>query len=76
MNYKVTNYTADIKTPHIQFADVLETLTNLTIASNMALPKARDLARKLNGGQAFNGWTPSFFLETIPKSNLSEASPE
>ncbi len=70
MNYKLTNYTADIRTPHIQFADLVETTTNLTIAHGMAVPKARHLAKRLNSGGGFNGWTPAFFLEKLQPSNI------
>lgn len=72
MNYKVTNYTADIKTPHIQFADVLEVPTNLVIGQQLSVPKARDLAWKLNHGRGFNGFTPSFFLARIRISNIDD----
>ena len=66
MNYKLVNYTADISTPNIQFADVLETTTNQTLKQNMSVPKARDLVRYLNMGGGFDGFTPAFFLAQVP----------
>lgn len=66
MNYKVTNYTADIKTPQILFADVVEVPTGLVIKQQIFAHKARDLAWKLNHGYGFNGFTPEFFLHSVP----------
>lgn len=66
MNYKVTNYTAHINNPSALFADVLEVATNLVIKQQLSAPVARDLAWKLNHGRGFDGFTPEFFLATIP----------
>lgn len=72
MNYKVTNYTADIMTPQIQFADVIEVPTGLVIKQQLSVPKARDLAWKLNHGRGFNGFTPEFFLHSIPRVVITD----
>lgn len=74
MNYKVTNYTAHINTPQTQFADVVEVPTGLVIKQQLSVPKARDLAWKLNHGRGFNGFTPEFFLASIPKIAFEEVA--
>lgn len=66
MNYKVVNYTSNIAPPHIQFADVLEVPTKLTIKANIPTIEARALCKHLNSGGGFNGLTPEFFLKSIP----------
>ena len=71
MNYKLVNYTADINTPHKLHADVIETTTNQIVAHSMEVPKARDIIKKLNSGGGFNGLTPAFFLNIIPKPTFS-----
>lgn len=74
MNYKVTNYTAHIDSPQKLFADVLEVPTGLVIKQQIFAHKARDLAWKLNHGRGFNGFTPEFFLASIPAITFDEAA--
>ena len=65
VNYKVTNYQADISNPSFLTADVVEVNTNQTIKTNVTAPEARDLCRSLNFGNGFDGFTPAFFLEKL-----------
>ena len=62
VNYKVTNYTADISNPADISADVVE-----TIEKGIPVAEARAQCRHLNFGGGFDGWTPAFFLEKPKK---------
>ena len=62
VNYKVTNYTADISSPSDQVADVIEVSTNQTIRKSVPVTEARAQCRQLNFGGGFDGFTPTFFL--------------
>jgi hypothetical protein len=70
MKYKVVNYTADIKTPNVQHADILETSTDQIVKRNMHVAAARSFARHLNMGGGFDGETPTFFLANIPAVDI------
>jgi hypothetical protein len=72
VNYKVVNYTADINTPHVQKADVLEIKTNLVIESQIPVGQAKEVCRHLNFGGGFDGNTPSFFLEKLEIINHTQ----
>ncbi len=72
MNYKLVNYTAHISSPQTQYVDVLETTTNLIIKEQMHVPEARELARRLNMGGGFDGFTPAFFLAEVPPIIVDE----
>lgn len=63
VNYKVTNYQADISNPSYLTADVVEISTGQTIKDTIPAPEARELCRSLNFGNGFDGKTPAFFLE-------------
>jgi len=63
VNYKVTNYQADISNPSDMTADVVEINTGQTIKATIPVPEARELCRNLNFGSGFDGNTPAFFLE-------------
>lgn len=62
VNYKVTNYTADISNPADMVADVVEVATNQTVVKASPVSEARAQCRHLNFGGGFDGFTPAFFL--------------
>lgn len=47
---------------------VTEKTTSQVIKRNLDWEKASKLTKRLNSGQGFAGWTPSFFLETFSSS--------
>lgn len=76
MNYKIVNTgkVADVGGGFGEpSADVVETTTNQTIKSDIGLSKAKTLARYLNMGGGFDGFTPAFFLAQIPPVIFTEA---
>lgn len=69
VNYKMqpTGQLVDVGGGYsIAGADVVETKTNQIIASGIAMPEAKAMARHLNFGGGFDGETPAFFLKKIP----------
>lgn len=72
INYKVVNYTANIDTPHIQLADVLEVETKQVIKNRVSVAAAKETCRYLNFGGGFDGNTPSFFLQKLEIINPTE----
>jgi 16S rRNA G1207 methylase RsmC len=68
MNYKVqpTGQIIDLGQGYgIAGADVIETKTNQTIVNDVSMPNAKLIARHLNFGGGFDGFTPSFFNEKL-----------
>ena len=57
MNYKIVNENNTY--------NVFETATEQVIRSFSVLDEAKKFMRSLNLGNAFDGWTPSFFLKKI-----------
>jgi hypothetical protein len=57
MNYKIVNENNTY--------NVFETATEQVIRSFSALDEAKKFMRSLNLGNAFDGWTPSFFLKNF-----------
>lgn len=56
---------------------VSEKDTAQIIMSGLSWEKASKLTKRLNSGQGFAGWTPSFFLETFkPSVYLTEGDPQ
>lgn len=51
--------------------EVVETGTRQVIKSEMRKEEAKSMARHLNMGGGFDGWTPSFFLAQIPPVKFS-----
>ncbi len=41
---------------------VKEMKTEYIMSSGMEYQAAKDMAKRLNGGMGFGGWTPAFFL--------------
>lgn len=74
VNYKVTNYQADISNPSDLKADVVEINTGQTIKTTIPVPEARELCRSLNFGAGFDGKTPAFFLENCKGLVFEEES--
>ena len=72
VNYKVVNYTANIDTPDIQLADVLEVATEQVIKNQVSVVEARETCRHLNFGGGFDGCTPNFFLQKHEITELAE----
>lgn len=48
---------------------VIENQTGQIIDSFSKVDNAREIAKKLNNGLGFDGWTPNFFLKSV--ANLS-----
>ena len=46
--------------------EVVEMGTRQVIKAGISLADARELTRRLNLGNGFDGFTPAFFLERIP----------
>ena len=42
---------------------VIEKPTEQVIAQSVGYSEAKDLAKKLNSGSGFDGWTPAFILQ-------------
>lgn len=75
MNYKIENTGRIIDVGNgfgEPSADVVETTTNQTIKSDIGLSKAKALARYLNMGGGFDGFTPAFFLANVPPVIFTE----
>ncbi len=70
MNYKVINYTADINTPNVQSVDIEEKNTGYLVLEDVLVGEARKIARHLNMGGGFDGWTPGFFLAKVPPVSI------
>jgi hypothetical protein len=51
--------------------EVVETVTSQVIKTDMTQSEAKNACRFLNMGGGFDGNTPSFFLERIPKQTFS-----
>ena len=78
MNYKlIETGIADVPNTNGEYVtqvyDILETKTNQVVASSVPayLNEAKNACRFLNMGGGFDGNTPSFFLERIPKQTFS-----
>ena len=52
--------------------EVVETGPRQIIKSDMRKEEAKALARHLNMGGGFDGWTPAFFLERIPQIKFGD----
>ncbi len=63
MNYKLVANAPD----NGKFYDILETTTDQIVAEGICKEEAKSLARHCNMGGFFDGWTPSFFLQSIPR---------
>ena len=74
VNYKVTNYQADINSPANLIADVIEIKTGQVMESCIPVKQARELCRSLNFGNGFNGNTPAFFLQKTKCLEFQEDS--
>jgi hypothetical protein len=70
MNYKLVSHSNNGNITQVA-SSVLETKTGQYIATNLNNMEARSMIRYLNMGGGFDGNTPSFFLERIPKQTFS-----
>lgn len=76
MNYKIENTGRMIDVGNgfgEPGAHVVETTTNQTIKSDIGLSKAKALARHLNMGGGFDGFTPAFFLAQVPLVTIEDS---
>lgn len=62
MNYK------SIRSDKVNLFDVHESLTGQIILSGLTSEAAKKTTRHLNMGGGFDGKTPAFFLESLPRS--------
>jgi hypothetical protein len=61
----MTNYRY-VKSAIVDRHDILETKTGCIVRTGLTQAVAKETTRKLNFGMGFDGWTPEFFLKTIP----------
>jgi hypothetical protein len=54
--------------------EVVESGTRQVINTELTKNEAKAMARHLNMGGGFDGWTPSFFLARIPRRAYLDAS--
>lgn len=78
VNYKIVNERmVDVNSPIGGYSagyverggDILETKTDQIVKSGLGLRKAKELVRHLNFGGGFDGFTPNFFLQKIPRNS-------
>lgn len=53
--------------------EIVEKETGFVVDRMFFEDDANERLHFLNSGGAFDGWTPEFMLNSIPKSNLNEA---
>jgi hypothetical protein len=66
----MTNYRY-VKSAIINRHDILESKTGYIVKENLSHDEAKELARKLNFGMGFDGWTPEFILKQIPLPSMA-----
>ena len=71
MNYKLVSHSKNGNVTEVS-SSVLETKTGQYIATNLNNMEAKSMIRHLNMGGGFDGETPAFFLQLIPKMELTQ----